>query len=33
MIDPIGLIYVKNDTELSGPIGLGIVYDENQLRQ
>ena len=29
MIDHIGATYVKNDTELSWPIGLGANYDKN----
>ena len=33
MTDYIGLAYAKNDIDLSGPIGLGVVYDENQTRQ
>ena len=28
MTDCIGVVYVKNDTELSSPIGLGVVCDE-----
>ena len=28
MTDYIGVVYVKNDTELSSPIGLGVVCDE-----
>ena len=29
MTDCIGTIYVENETELSWPIKLGVVYDEN----
>ena len=29
VIDRIGIVYIENDTELSWPIGQGVVYDEN----
>ena len=28
--DHIGLVYTKNDTKLSGPIGLSVVCDETR---
>lgn len=30
MIDHIGLVYIENDTELSRPIRLGVVYEESR---
>ena len=30
--DHIGLVYTKTEIELSGPIWLGLVCDENQIR-
>lgn len=30
MIDHIGLVYAKNDTDLVGPIELGAVYDKTK---
>lgn len=33
MTDHIGLVYVKNDIELSRPIGLGANCDDNQTGQ
>ena len=33
MTDHIGLVYAKNDIELSRPIGLGAVCDNNQTGQ
>ena len=31
--DHIGLLYAKIESELSGPISPGVVYDENQKEQ
>lgn len=28
-----GAIYTENDIEPLGPIGSGVIYDENQIRQ
>ena len=33
VIDRIGAIYAENETELSWPIRLSVVYDKNQTRQ
>lgn len=30
MTDHIGLVYAKNDTDLVGPIELGVVYDKTK---
>ena len=32
VIDHIGLVYAKIETELMGPIWPGVVYDKNQIR-
>lgn len=33
MTDHIDMVYIENETELSWPMGLGTVYDENQIGQ
>lgn len=33
MIDRIGVVYAKNDIELSGPLRLGAFKDENKTGQ
>ena len=33
VIDHIGIVYIKNNTKLSWPIGSGGNYDENQIGQ
>ena len=33
MINRIGAIYAENETNLSWSIGLGAIYDENDIRQ
>ena len=33
VIDRIGAVYAKNDTELWWSNGSGVVYDENQIEQ
>ena len=33
MTDHISLVYAKIETELTGPIWPGAIYDKNQIRQ
>ena len=33
VIDHIGVVYIKNDIELSWPIGLSVICDENYTGQ
>ena len=30
MTDRVGVVYAENDTQLVGPIGSGVVYDETR---
>lgn len=33
VVDRIGLVYIKIDIELSGPIWPDVIYEENQIGQ